>query len=704
MKKIVSIFISIIFLASSLLLPAAAEQAPTPAIDSSPMHSSENSRYSKTELRRLETLQQTKEMADGLEDSSESSANSISSSPDEPLFSEERVIVKLSSGARLRRATPNLGVEYNDMHLLNPSASTFSTAAVSTRSMTMTDEKNNVFVLTLKEPGKDAVEKALKTLRENPAVELAEPDYFRTAWSDPDTDPYEVFAADIIGAPKAWEITEGSKEIVVGIIDSGIDGTHPDLKDNLWVNPNPNQNGYIDDLHGYSFTDKQGGVPDDELGHGTHVAGIVGALGMNEYSFKGVSPKVSLAALNVSIGGSAMISDSACIEALNYADNHGIKITNNSYGGYGYSEIFEEAIENYDGLFVAAAGNESLDNDEMFAYPASYDCPNIISVASTDKNDNLSLFSNYGDETVDIAAPGEGILSTVPPNAVMNEDSGSEYAVWDGTSMASPHVAGVAALVLSENPGFTTEELRNAVLDGADRLPGLQDLTDKGRRLDAYHALSPRSPIESFSLDYKTDSLDIYDMAKINAIITPTDAFQSVLWESSDPETVRISGDGYIIGLKKGTATVTARSFASPEFSANVQITVSGTVADAVPFLDFAFKQAVIDNLKEVDPETYADYALESRITREDAEKVIEIGISSLGIEDLTGLSSLVNLERLICPGNMLPELDVSKNTALIELDCSWCNIYELDLRNNPNLKILNCSGNGLSELNFSWH
>lgn len=295
-----------------------------------------------------------------------------------------------------------------------------------------------------------------------------------------DPDFYLQYALQKINATEAWNITKGSESVVVGIIDSGIDGVHPDLSDNIWTNPNPNTYGYNNDIHGYDFVARNGGTPADLNGHGTHVSGIIGAKGNNSTGVSGTNWNVKLAWLGIGIGGSNSVSISAAIEALNYANLHDILITNNSYGGGRYSDLFKEAIENYRGLFVAAAGNYGLNIDNNAFYPAAYDLPNIISVAATDSSDQLAYFSNYGSTNVDIAAPGVDIYSTY---------NGPNYKNLNGTSMATPFVAGVAALLKSEHSDFTTAQLKSAILGSVDVLSQLNGKVSTGGRLNAYKAL-----------------------------------------------------------------------------------------------------------------------------------------------------------------------------------------------------------------------
>ncbi|MCL2539071.1 MAG: S8 family serine peptidase, partial [Oscillospiraceae bacterium] len=432
------------------------------------------------------------------EDKAGGGSNGGAERPEEAPFAEGRVIIKLAnrsseSRVRMQGTTPDLGVAYTEIHLLNPSMENDGTMLF--QDSNGAGVRNNVYVLTLLESGVDAVLDAIEILAANPAVEYAEPDYLYRLDAKPNDPRYNAqHALDMIDAERAWEITRGSKEVVVGIIDTGIDGKHPDLKDNLWVNPNPNKNGFTNDIHGYDFSIKSGGIPYDMNGHGTHVAGIVGARGNNGIGISGVNWQVSLAWLGAYYGGGYIL-NSAVVEALNYANNHGISITNNSYGGYVKSLFLEEAIKNYNGLFIAAAGNDSTDNDIRPLYPASYGLPNIISVSSVDSYfDTPSPFTNYGSQSVHIAAPGKDVLSTFP---------GGIYREESGTSMAAPHVAGVAALVKSLNPEFTTAQLRAALLDTARKvvIPYFQAVYGSGI-VNAHMAVLGANALHSVVFDF----------------------------------------------------------------------------------------------------------------------------------------------------------------------------------------------------------
>ena len=299
-----------------------------------------------------------------------------------------------------------------------------------------------------------------------------------------------------IDATDAWDLTTGSRDVVIGVIDSGVDITHPDLAANIWVNPGetPNNgvdddgNGFIDDVNGWDFYDDDNS-PNDGNGHGTHVAGTIGAVGNNNLGIAGVNWQVSLLPLRfLGNDGSGWTSDA--VAAVNYATmlkrDFGINVaaTNNSWGGGGYSRTLDRAIQaaNDEGImFIAAAGNQGTNNDTNPSYPTNYTSPNVISVAALNRNDNLASFSNYGATTVDIGAPGVSIYSTLP---------GNSYGSFSGTSMAAPHVAGVVGLLNAAKPGISVTEVNNAILNTVDPLQSLNGKTLTGGRVNAASALT----------------------------------------------------------------------------------------------------------------------------------------------------------------------------------------------------------------------
>ncbi len=371
-------------------------------------------------------------------------------------------------------------------------------------------------------PADQSMQAMLTAYRQRDDVLYAEPDYPLQSHRTPN-DPFfnnqwnlnnfgqsiaelggrrGTFDSDING-PEAWDITTGNDAIVVGVIDTGIDYTHPDLIANLWVNPGeiPNNgidddnNGYIDDIHGINAITGSGD-PFDDSGHGTHVSGILGAEGNNARGIAGINWNTTIIAckfLGPRAAEPGFVSDA--IECLDYLLNLktrtnnpvNVRLTNNSWGGNGRSQALVDAIaahQNAEILFVTSAGNDRQNMDDVPNFPAAYDLPGIISVAASDENDELTTFSNFGVQTTDIAAPGARILSTVP-SGNCELCTGSGYAFVSGTSMASPHVAGLAALMMAQNPGLTIREIKNLVISAGTRINALNSRVLAGARLRA---------------------------------------------------------------------------------------------------------------------------------------------------------------------------------------------------------------------------
>ncbi|MCK8044934.1 S8 family serine peptidase [Shewanella sp. 1CM18E] len=356
------------------------------------------------------------------------------------------------------------------------------------------------------------VGQAIKIISRHPAVKYAEPNYVIKAIGTPDDPDFVSLwglnntgqdggTADAdIDAVEAWDITTGDSSVVIGVIDTGVDYNHPDLQANMWTNPNEipgngiddDANGVIDDIHGFNANNNSGD-PMDDNGHGTHVAGTIGASGNNGVGVVGVNWDVSIVGcqfLNASGSGSTE-GAIACIDYMtDLKVNHGvdIKATNNSWGGGGFSQALKDAIESGGDagiLFVAAAGNGAYDNDASASYPASYDSDAVMAIASTDRNDAMSGFSQWGLTSVDMGAPGSAILSTTP---------GNTYSTFSGTSMATPHVAGAAALVWSINPDLSPTEMKQLLMDSGDVNADLTGKTVAGSRLNVANALDLADP------------------------------------------------------------------------------------------------------------------------------------------------------------------------------------------------------------------
>ena len=350
------------------------------------------------------------------------------------------------------------------------------------------------------------VKEAIERYQRHPAVLYAEPNWIVDHQASPN-DPRlpdlwglhntgqsgGVPDADI-DAVEAWNLTTGSPSVVVAVIDTGIDWNHPDLAANLFRNtPDCNSNGVDDD--GNSQIDDCFGIntaanttsPFDDNNHGTHVAGTIGASGNNGVGVVGVNWTVRLMACKfLTALGSGTVADAIdCLEYVKLMKDRGVDIvaTNNSWGGGGFSQALFDAIEAHlqrGILFVAAAGNNASNNDATPFYPAGYFLPNVISVAATTRFDSLASFSNFGRQTVDLGAPGDTILSTTPNNT---------YSFFSGTSMATPHVTGVAALLKAQDPSRDWRAIKNLILAGGDTIPALASTVTQ-KRLNARGALA----------------------------------------------------------------------------------------------------------------------------------------------------------------------------------------------------------------------
>lgn len=321
-------------------------------------------------------------------------------------------------------------------------------------------------------------------------IRYAEPDYIVRSFLEPDDTFYldgslwgllntgqnGGTSGSDISAPEGWDIRTDAAEVVVGIIDTGIRTSHEDLSPNLWINPaetdddiDNDGNGYIDDLHGINAI-RLSGDPLDDQGHGSHVAGTIGADGNNGAGVTGVAWNVRLMALKfLSSSGGGAVSDA--ILCIGYGVDNGADILSNSWGGSAYSRALHDAVEQARDagvLFVVAAGNASTDNDIVPVFPGSLPVDNVVTVASTDRNDALSSFSSFGQGSVDLAAPGSAILSA-------GIDSDDDYATLNGTSMATPHVSGALALLRAEFPGDAYGQLINRLYRGTDPLPALAE-------------------------------------------------------------------------------------------------------------------------------------------------------------------------------------------------------------------------------------
>ena len=350
------------------------------------------------------------------------------------------------------------------------------------------------------------VHDAIRMYRNNPSVLYAEPDYivqitgvpndpfFSTQWNLQNTGQNGGTVGADIHATEAWNITTGNAGVVVAVLDTGIDYNHPDLAPNVWSAPNGFATSSINGIpvqcpagaHGLNVVDSSCD-PFDDNGHGTHVSGIMGAVGNNGTGVAGVNWAVQILPCKfITANGSGDISHAlACLSFIKQMKESGVNIivSNNSWGGGQVSQSLQDAIaaQMADGiLFVASAGNDFSDNDLFPTFPANTFLPNVISVAASTRTDDLVAFSNQGRHTVHLAAPGVEILSTTPFNT---------YSIFSGTSMAAPHVAGVAALLKAQDPTRDWRAIKNLLLTGGDTLPTMAP-TITQKRLNAFGAMT----------------------------------------------------------------------------------------------------------------------------------------------------------------------------------------------------------------------
>jgi subtilisin family serine protease len=354
----------------------------------------------------------------------------------------------------------------------------------------------------------DDADAAAEELARQRAIDYVEPNYvihasrlpndrgFGEQWGLRNVGQYGGKPGADIHATDAWDVTTGAN-VTVAVVDTGIAYDHPDLAPNMWTNPadpkngiDDDGNGFVDDVHGADFINEDSN-PMDDAGHGSHVAGIIGAKGNNGTGVAGVDWDVKLMALKfLNSDGQGNTADAA--NAIDYAVSHGARVINASWGGPAFSQALFQAVKRAGDkgvLFAAAAGNDGENADATPDFPAAFELPNVISVAASDRYDKLLDFSNYGVHSVDLAAPGDDIYSTVPTSS---DPTG--YESFSGTSMATPFVSGAAALYLSRAPQSTSDQVKAALLGSVDQGPSFAGKLASGGRLDIAKALGAVAP------------------------------------------------------------------------------------------------------------------------------------------------------------------------------------------------------------------
>jgi len=411
----------------------------------------------------------------------------------------------------------------------------------------------------------------LRNLRNNRDVEFAEPNYILHAYAVPNDPRFDsqwalhntgqtggVADADI-DAPEAWDLQTGGN-VIIAVVDTGVDYNHRDLSGNIWSNSgeianngrDDDGNGFVDDVRGWDFANNDRN-PMDDNDHGTHLAGIIAASGNNGTGVVGVNWSARIMPLKF-MDSTGAGSSADAIAAIEYAVANGAQVINASWGGGPFSRAMFNVLSaaNDAGvMFIAAAGNESNNNDNNPSYPADYNLPNVISVGATDDADTLAGFSNFGANSVDLGAPGVSILSTVRNNG---------YASFNGTSMATPYVAGVAALVVADNPGIGIPALRATLLDNTDAVADLAGRTVTGGRLNAFKALGggttppPPPPTPEVNVTPGNISVMVNDSVQFSASGGST----PYVWSVADSAIGSISANGDFTGLVVGVTRVNA--------------------------------------------------------------------------------------------------------------------------------------------------
>ncbi len=403
-----------------------------------------------------------------------------------------------------------LGTLSQSIKTLEKAGLEFKQTVNSKHNIVLVKAKNNASLLSL---GSTSAKSLMSRVGALSNVEIIEPNFIYRAFDLPANTPNDpkfgqlwgmknigqadstgragVTGADI-NAPEAWAVETGSNEVIVAVIDTGVDYTHPDLAANIWSGTDANGN----TIHGFNAITGSND-PMDDHSHGTHCSGSIAGVGDNGVGVVGVAWKARIQGVKFLSGaGGGTLADA--IKAIDWATENGAQVMSNSWGGGGFSQTLYDSIaraRDKGVLFVAAAGNDGSNTDSSPAYPASYDLDNIVSVAAGNNVDAMAYFSNFGQETVDLMAPGENILSTVPTALA----SGAEpYKTFSGTSMATPHVSGAAALLLAKEPSLSAAQVKARLMSSTVKTRAFRDKLASMGRLNIFNMLNnivPPGPV-----------------------------------------------------------------------------------------------------------------------------------------------------------------------------------------------------------------
>ncbi len=539
----------------------------------------------------------------------------------------------------------------------------------------------------------------VKLLERRPEVEYAEPNYDLHLNSVPNDPGFgSLWGLQQVRAPDAWNTTKGSGEVVIGVIDTGVDYNHPDLKDNIWTGTTDNGTKY----HGYNAINESY-YPIDDYGHGTHVAGTIGAVGDNGIGVTGMNWNVSIMPLKFlgSSGGGTTADAIDCLDFVLEKKKEGVNVvaTSNSWGGGGKSMLLKEAIARHRDnniLFVAAAGNAYSNIDRQPTYPASYDLTNIVSVAATNQEDKLASFSNYGNRSVHVAAPGVDINSTLP---------GGEYGKYDGTSMAAPHVSGLVGLLAAHNSSYDYNNLKNILLSSGDHLKSLENLTMTESRINASKALNISPDPDEVNLRVHRPLISIQSNRETDIMISLDNGVEPILGANvtvdinANRETLHLQDNGTGADQSSGDGYYTAAW--TPTIDGEIILNVSAEIDGRKLTKEIKVNVWGVSALSIVDSNS-------TRIVNNTAARY-DLGMSLISSSDIEVLENNVTsnkfgIEIYKSGGNRIADNLIHKNSGGLMVEKAGTNTVTENsfIENSLGIYLLRADNNSVSNNNLT--